>query len=235
MVVPDSKGEPMPLLASWRYGAGQVLALTTEAAGPWSQQWQAMPSYPALWSQAIRQFLPGVERGDLALDVIRRGDGFTANLTLSGAANGLTPTLTVGQEPLPLERLGPNQFTATYYPASTGQYRFSATAGDLTAQSTIAMNYPAHLAQPAPDNALRQLTATTGGNFGATTVRDIPHRWTLQSFWPAWAALALTLFMAELTIRYTGLIRPRRQNPSPQRTNSGRRAQTPRHEPAPAV
>lgn len=235
MVVPDSKGEPMPLLASWRYGAGQVLALTTEAAGPWSQQWQAMPSYPALWSQAIRQFLPGVERSDLALGVIRRGDGFTANLTLSGAAAGLTPTLTVGQEPLPLERLGPNQFTATYYPTDAGQYRFVATAGDLTAQSTMAMNYPAHLGTLVPDNALRQLTAATGGSFGATTVRDIPARWTLLQFWPAWAALALALFMAELTIRYTGLIRPRRQNPSPQQTNSGRRAQTPRHEPAPAV
>lgn len=235
MVVPDSKGEPMPLLASWRYGAGQVLALTTEAAGPWSPQWQTMPSYPALWSQAIRQFLPGVERSDFALDVIRRGDGFVANLTLSGAADGLTPTLSVGQEPLPLERLGPNQFSATYYPASAGQYRFSATAGDLTAQSTIAMNYPAHLGPMPPDNALRQLTTATGGSVGTPQARDIPARWTLQPFWPAWAALALALFMAELAIRYTGLIRPRRQNPSPQKTSSGRRAQTPRHEPAPAV
>ncbi|GLQ08772.1 hypothetical protein GCM10007913_07040 [Devosia yakushimensis] len=239
MVVPDSKGEPMPLLASWRYGAGQVLALTTEAAGPWSQQWQAMPSYPALWSQAIRQFLPAVERGDLALDIIRRGDGFTANLTLSGAADGLIPTLSVGPEdgetPLPLERIAPNQYAATYYPETAGRYRFAATAGEMTTQSTVAMGYPAHLGPLTPDNALRQLTTATGGSFGEPRARDVPARWSLQSFWPAWAALALALFMAELAVRYTGLIRPRRQNQSPQKTSSGPRVQTPRHEPAPAV
>lgn len=239
MVVPDSKGEPMPLLASWRYGAGQVLALTTEAIGPWSEQWQDLPTYSALWSQAIRQFLPAVERSDLALDMVRRGDGFVVDLALSGAANKLVPTLAVWQDeaetPLPLERLGPNHFSATYYPVSAGQFRFAANAGDLTAQSHIAMNYPAHLGPQAPDNALRQLTAATGGSFGTATTRDIPARWTLLQFWPAWAALALALFMAELAIRYTGLIRPRRQSPSPQKTNSGARAKAPRHEPAPAV
>lgn len=239
MVVPDSKGEPMPLLASWRYGAGQVLALTTEAIGPWSEQWQDLPTYSALWSQAIRQFLPAVERSDLALDIVRRGDGFVVDLALSGAATDLVPTLAVWQgdaeTPLPLERLGPNHFSATYHPASAGQFRFAAKAGDLTAQSHIAMNYPAHLGPLAPDNALRQLTAATGGSFGTATAREVPARWTLLQFWPAWAALALVLFMAELAIRYTGLIRPRRQNPSPQKTNSGARAKTPRHEPAPAV
>src|SRR5437764_7092368 len=35
LTVADAKQEPVPLLASWRYGHGRVVALTTQAIGAW--------------------------------------------------------------------------------------------------------------------------------------------------------------------------------------------------------
>src|SRR5262249_32352596 len=40
LVVPDQKQEPVPLFASWRYGNGRVVALTTQGAGAWTEEWQ---------------------------------------------------------------------------------------------------------------------------------------------------------------------------------------------------
>jgi Mg-chelatase subunit ChlD len=43
-----------PLLASWRYGLGRVVAFASEADGPWTTTWQGMPTYGRLWSQSLR-------------------------------------------------------------------------------------------------------------------------------------------------------------------------------------
>lgn len=216
MVVPDSKGEPMPLLASWRYGAGQVLALTTEAVGPWSENWQQLDSYPALWAQAVRAFLPPVERGDVVLNVARRGDSFVAELNVQGKSAGAAPSLMVSGPDgaalsLALRPISANRYAATFTPSSAGPYRFEAKAGAIANTLTMAMGYPAHLGPQAPDAGLRQLIASLGGQFDARTVTPPTpvDRWALHSVWPFWLAAALALFMLELAVRYTSLIKPR--------------------------
>ncbi len=217
MVVPDSKGEPMPLLASWRFGAGQVLALTTEAVGPWSAQWQGLDSYAPLWAQVIRQFLPGVSKGDAVLDLVRQGDAIVADVTLRNSAEEMVPALTVaGREgertTLPLSRRGTGVYRASFFPVAEGIYEFTATAGDVSATRSIAVNYPAHLGATAPDQALRHLAELSGGAFDVATPvrRELPDRWTAVPGWPVWAALALALFMIELTVRYTRIFAPHR-------------------------
>lgn len=228
MVVPDSKGEPMPLLASWRFGAGQVLALTTEAVGPWSSQWQQMDSYAPLWAQVIRQFLPGVAKGDAVLDLVRQGDGILADITLRNAALETVPQLVVTSdrgEPtiLPLSKTGTGLYRATYYPGAVGSFRFDLTAGELATSQTLALDYQAHLGSTAPDQALRQLAVQSGGavDVALPVLRNLPDRWVMSPAWPVWLALALALFMVELTVRYTRLFAPKRQP-----TGNGRPFQT---------
>lgn len=224
IVVPDSKGEPMPLLASWRYGAGQVLALTTEAVGPWSSQWQGLEAYPALWAQALRQFLPGVERGDLVLNIARQGDGFVADLVVQGTLAGVVPTLAVTRPDatsadLPLLRTSADRYRATVFPAEAGQFSFAANAGAVALEKTVMMNYPAHLGAVVPDRGLRQLAIASAGqvDVAAPSIRDLPTRWAYLPFWPLWLALALAALMVELTIRYTRLFAPRRTQYAPER------------------
>jgi Mg-chelatase subunit ChlD len=115
LVVPDEKQEPVPLLASWRYGNGRVVALTTQVAGTWTAEWQAMAEYPLLWSQIVRHVLssPGeglvprlARHGDkieVEVDALspegmpREGIKITASLTKIGSAAGIGADLRCGR------------------------------------------------------------------------------------------------------------------------------------------
>ncbi|MBE7733177.1 vWA domain-containing protein [Devosia faecipullorum] len=214
MVVPDSKGEPMPLLASWRFGAGQVLALTTEAVGPWSANWQRMDAYAPFWAQVVRQFLPGVERGHVVLDLVRRGDGIVADIAVRKEDLG-TPVLTVSGPdglamPLSLSRVGALQYRATFHPPTADNYRFEVIAGTVSASRTFAMNYPYHLGPTAPDQPLRRLAIASNGqvDIAAPARRDVPDSWTMVPAGLLWLGLAIALFMLALTVRYTRLFVP---------------------------
>lgn len=43
-----------PLIASWRYGLGRVVAFASAADGPWSEEWEGTDFYGRLWAQALR-------------------------------------------------------------------------------------------------------------------------------------------------------------------------------------
>src|SRR6202030_1001039 len=79
LVVPDEKQEPVPLFASWRYGNGRVIALTTHVAGAWNKEWQAMAEYPLLWSQTLRHVLSGSGES-LFPRLVRNGDEVEADV-----------------------------------------------------------------------------------------------------------------------------------------------------------
>lgn len=46
-----------PLLASWRYGLGPVIAFSSDAKAAWSAKWAAWNGTPAFWSQIIQRSL----------------------------------------------------------------------------------------------------------------------------------------------------------------------------------
>lgn len=52
-------GKADPLLASWRYGSGQVAVFTSDSGGRWLSAWSGTPYYNRLWSQLVRS----IERG----------------------------------------------------------------------------------------------------------------------------------------------------------------------------
>ncbi|MSR21964.1 MAG: VWA domain-containing protein [Gemmatimonadetes bacterium] len=66
--------ESVPLLASWRYGLGRVVAFASQGAGPWAADWTAAPEYPLWWAQIVRWTLPGTSRPGLHVEVRRNGD-----------------------------------------------------------------------------------------------------------------------------------------------------------------
>src|SRR5690606_17159363 len=43
-----------PLLASWRYGLGRVVAFASDADGPWAQAWARDEDDGRIWSQVVR-------------------------------------------------------------------------------------------------------------------------------------------------------------------------------------
>jgi Mg-chelatase subunit ChlD len=46
--------DDLPLMGSWRYGIGKVLAYAAHGVGGWDMAWFALPEFPSLWSQTVR-------------------------------------------------------------------------------------------------------------------------------------------------------------------------------------
>jgi hypothetical protein len=77
----DEKAEP--LLASWAYGKGKVIAFTSDATSRWASAWVSWPKYRTFWSELIDSLRSpqgnqeqtkfdlrtSIEHGDLHLDL----------------------------------------------------------------------------------------------------------------------------------------------------------------------
>ncbi len=227
LVVPDEKQEPVPLFASWRYGNGRVVALTTQGAGVWTREWQAMPEYPLLWSQTLRHIFPGNGEG-LFPRLERRGDEVEVtvdSLSLEGAPReGLKVTASLAGPglvaetvtPLPLLETSPGRYQRRLAVERTGEFVLRAAVEQSTVEKPFLVSYPALYDFPRADrDRLAALAMATGGRvltgeeqiFGTGT-----RRWITRAGWPVWMLVALGLFMTDLIIRYgSGLIWTRQQ------------------------
>lgn len=135
-----------PVVASWRYGLGRALAVTTDARARWAAPWAADPGayFARFWTQLVRQSLRATQPKGLEASVeIRQGVGRVAVDALSAAGefrNGVELFGRVsgpdGAEPLRFSQSGPGRYEATFPASRTGQYLASISdgrAGGLTA------------------------------------------------------------------------------------------------------
>jgi hypothetical protein len=49
-----------PVIASWRYGAGKVMAVTTDASGRWSGRWVTANVFAPLWDRLVAWMTPEI-------------------------------------------------------------------------------------------------------------------------------------------------------------------------------
>jgi Ca-activated chloride channel family protein len=54
----DRGGTREPLIASWKYGAGKVIAVTTDASGRWSGKWVTDNVFAPLWDRLLAWMTP---------------------------------------------------------------------------------------------------------------------------------------------------------------------------------
>jgi uncharacterized membrane protein len=220
LVVPDEKQEPIPLLASWRYGNGRVVALTTHGAGAWSKDWQAMAEYPLLWSQTLRHILPGSGEG-LFPRVLRHGDEVEVDvdaLNQEGAPReGLKITASLtgpgieASVPLSLSEGLPGRYHGQFTVDRPGEFSLRTVADQTTAEMPFLVSYPAlYEFTRADENRLAALAAVTSGRMLASEDEIFTGgqtRWVARPVWQAWVLAALALFLTDLVIRYaSGLI-----------------------------
>jgi len=246
LVINDAKQEPVPLLASWHYGNGRVVALTTQGAGAWAQSWEDMAEYPLLWSQTLRHLFPGVGEGvvprltqhgdavDVDVEMLnpegapRQGLAVTASLGLVPASR-LAQEVPTAQTLLALAETAPGQYHGHFVLDGPGDFVVRASAEQATAEVPLSVAYPAlyRFTRADPDR-LAALAATTGGRVLASDDQIFAgSTWRLVSrnLWQLWVAAALALFMAELVIRYaSGLIGKRRERQSEPSAEVARRS-----------
>jgi uncharacterized membrane protein len=71
---PDTSQQD-PLLATWQYGLGRVVAWTPSVAGPWANAWVEWGSYGPFWDQVLRYILPEPDSGSLQIQFEPRPEG----------------------------------------------------------------------------------------------------------------------------------------------------------------
>ena len=247
LMINDAKQEPVPLLASWHYGNGRVVALTTQGAGAWTQSWEDMAEYPLLWSQTLRHLFPGVGEGmiprltqrgdDVDFDVEmlnpegapRQGLKVTALLARTGTFGQAAQPAPNAPESLVLAETAPGQYHGHFLLDGAGDFVVRASADQATAEVPLSVAYPAlyRFTRADPDRLTALATATGGRLLASEDQIFAGSAWRLvaRNVSQVWVAAALGLFMAELVIRYaSGLIGRRRGWRSPPSAGPARRA-----------
>ncbi|MCW5715043.1 MAG: VWA domain-containing protein [Bauldia sp.] len=210
LAILDEEGETVPVLASWRHGAGQVLAFGSHGAGSGTQNWLPLAAYPLLWAQAIRQFLPGVPEPGLTVFVGRNGDEVHVTATLldtEGRPLQGRPVVAAlaGGPPVNLVEVSPGRYEASLGAAAPGTHGVVVTSNELEAAGAVHAGYQASLdfAGAAPD-ALMAAAAATGGAIISTetALAPGPKTWRARPGWRPWVVAALAVLLAELVLRY---------------------------------
>jgi Ca-activated chloride channel homolog len=216
-----------PLLVSWRYGLGKVVAFTSDLGGRWGREWIAWRDFPQWAGQLARsaERAPG-ERGIRAefhqegdeiravVDLSTRDGGFANRLKLSG-------NLTVPGQPTlvaPFRQVAPGRYEGRLGANPRGAYLLTLhEEKDNQAPSTIAtlpfiVPYPREYRELKPNLALLgRVAEETGGEM----LR--PDQWqqglkrlftpdpgkatAARETWQPLAGLGLFLFLADLAIR----------------------------------
>lgn len=215
--------EDEPVLASWRYGLGRVVAFPSQAVGPWSAGWQAREAFPSWWAQAARWAAASAGAAEPSFRV--RGTGPRVQIELyagrtADASPGQAAAVEVsGPEvarTVHLEHFGPRRWSAEM-PATAGRYDAEVAAGPTlavgrTGQAMVPESTAVPGDPPAPE--LRALALHSGGGVGPAEAAWAPlesaRRWRWRPDPRVWATLAAISFIAALTLRYApGRWRPR--------------------------
>lgn len=198
-VLASNEGEP--ILASWYYGRGPVVAWTSDLSGVWSSEWTTWSQFPAFAAALVNQIsgahVPGVEWR------IANGAG-GAELELRYADPATAPSATV----LELELSGTGGQVATALTAAApGTYRGRAAlapgtwsyalgdGGRELAAGRLAVPYSGELRpDPGAQARLERIAALTGGRLlDAAPAAGAPA--------PNWLTAAIILLLGDTLVR----------------------------------
>lgn len=207
-----------PLLASWRYGKGKSVALTTDLEGRWTRNWVPWAGLQSFWGKILEWLSPTEENlipihearvsfldGQSILDLSVYEDS-SANsqfrFSLSGAGKGDGV----------LTKLAPGHFQTVLPIATSGDYRIDL-AEDRSGRRigfppvayTLAFDRTSEV--PRPDvntRLLSKLAEATGGEINPQSLDSLKRESISKNYQPVrqpLIILAFLFFLAEVAIR----------------------------------
>ena len=227
--ISEADGTATPLLASWAYGQGQVAALATHGAGPWTADWQTREDFPLFIAQTVRASTRGAHGTGLQLSLVRNRDDIRVELEATGAdgkpltAAEIPATINfelpngsaASQSTLALKMIAPGRFAAAFIADGPGNVLASVELESQRAEAALHIEAPALLSPRSRQPELLKVMALATG--GAVMSRQQAQEMAGEreiSFspqWRFWLLLALVLFLFDLTLRHApGLLRLRR-------------------------
>lgn len=207
--------EGHPLLTTWRYGLGHVIAWASDAGPRWSDEWLTWGGYTTQWTQLARFALRNAAGSDTAIEVAVEGGKAVVRVArrddkgLSIDDGALRARVVDGGErrELGLRAREPGLFDAEIATAPGHTYTVEVLgAGDkVIARHSFAPPPSAELRHRTPDRLLlAELSRRSGGQVGpaalAPSVTDSVTADVLR-LWPLLVALALLLLPIDAALR----------------------------------
>lgn len=176
----NSEGRRNPILASWKYGAGKTLAMTSDASGRWSGEWIRDGIYAPFWDKVMAWMTPQTAQAqqfDVTLGY--RAGRITIDLTDYSENSNLAsrPVDAIVTAPdhtrfeITLSQNAPGELAGSFDAPASGDYNIELKAphgaGDYTFPPlayTVSPAVNAELPRPAPNyGLLEQLASASGG------------------------------------------------------------------------
>ncbi len=218
------QGYDDPLLVSWQYGLGRVVAWTSDATGRWAQEWTAWEGFQRFWSQVIRStILEGLNstlearveqhngRSVLIVEARDAQGAFLNGLNLS--ASVVDPNL--GGQGITLRQVAPGRYEAEFDANREGAYFIRVAGAQGSAESGLGvaqtagwvLSYSPEYRLRDTDTALLETIAelTGGRNIADSTERafrrDVQEVRGAASLAPWLLLLALLLLPFDIAVR----------------------------------
>ena len=222
------KADTDPLLVSWRYGLGRVMAFTSDLSGRWGKEWVAWHGFPQWASQLARDtlrkvletrnrtdFQPEGESVKVVADFVSKDGSFLNHLKLKG--NITAPNQTTQDQAF--QQTAPGRYEGKFTPSQRGIHFLTMYAEGKAGEAPLAVAtvpyvapYPKEYRELKPNMALlSRLAEETGGEMldpdkieegikRLYTPTPGKGRRGQETWWPL-AGLGLFLFLADLVLR----------------------------------
>jgi Mg-chelatase subunit ChlD len=222
------KADTDPLLVSWRYGLGRVMAFTSDLSGRWGKEWVTWHGFPQWASQLARDtlrklletrnrtdFQPDGESVKVVADFISKDGNFLNHLKLKG--NITAPNQTTQDQAF--QQTAPGRYEGKFTPSQRGIHFLTMYAEGKEGEAPLPVAtvpyiapYPKEYRELKPNMALlSRLAEETGGEMldpdkieegvkRLYTPTPGKGRRGQETWWPL-AGLGLFFFLADLVLR----------------------------------
>ena len=214
-------GQREPLIATWKYGAGKALAVTTDASGRWSGPWVTSNVFAPLWDRLLGWMTPENATGAQKFDVELGYQGGRIDIRLNdysdetGKGPGMLTTIVTRPDSTRVETAlseeVPGEFSGSIEAPAPGTYNISVRAPGDKSQTFPPLAYtvsPAVLAEvprPAPNyGLLERLASATGGRLNPDVAEvglGRPNLERRESLNPLIIITAMILLIGEALVR----------------------------------
>ncbi len=177
-----------PIIASWKRGAGKVLAVTTDASGRWSGPWIADNVFAPLWNQMFGWMTPETaQEQNVEVALGYQADRILMKLTDYSEKPGFGTHMITAVVTRPngtrsdvvLSDVAPGELSAAIHAPTPGTYYIEVRSSDPKREKfpplayTVSSAVNAELPRPTPNyGLLERLAAATGGRLNPS-IKDV--------------------------------------------------------------
>ncbi len=209
-----------PVMASWQYGLGKVVAFTSDAKARWASDWLEWPGYGKFWTQLVRDTMRKTTLSNfqaeitkdkgvahLAIDALNENGEFLNELDSDISLIG--PDLK--KKDLAISQTAPGKYELEFSTKEIGPYFLNIMqkqAGDIvnTQVTGTVVSYPEeYLVSNANEPLLKQLSSVSDGkyNISAADAFRLPENPVVLRIhlWRPFLIAALILLLIDIALR----------------------------------